>query len=275
MKISSNIIKMALAWVILFLGTLNMKAQSTATYTGDASWGGSIYFKNIDNTNPHWMLNGPRKAVGPKAPLSFYYFNGTAYGLPSLSVSNNGYVGIGTETPNAQLQLVNAIGNRKIILWENGNNDHQFYGFGINANILRYQTSATTDDHVFYAGMDAGASRELLRIKGSGNVGIGTAYPDAKLTVAGNIKAREVEVRITAGADFVFAKDYVLPPLSEVEKFVRVHKHLPGIQSEKDMQQNGLSLNAMNIKLLQKVEELTLYIIALEKRLAKIEGTKN
>ena len=101
----------------------------------------------------------------------------------------------------------------------------------------------------------------------SGNVGIGTSNPDAKLTVAGNIKAREVEVKITAGADFVFEENYNLPKLSEVEAFVKTNKHLPGIQSERDMQENGLNLNEMNIRLLQKVEELTLYVIEQQKQI--------
>jgi Phage T4 tail fibre len=255
--------------VLIFLSAFSLvtKAQSSAVFTGDPSWGGSINFKNSDNLNPFWHIAGPRKAIGPNMPLSFFYHNGTNWSAPYLSLSVNGNIGIGTETPNGQLQLVNSMANRKIVLWENGNNDHQYYGFGINNSTLRYQTSAPNDDHVFFAGIDATASRELLRIKGNGNVGIGTANPDAKLTVAGNIKAREVEVRITAGADFVFAKDYALPLLSEVEKFVRTNKHLPGIQSEKEMQENGLNLNQMNIKLLQKVEELTLYVIEQQKKI--------
>ncbi len=101
----------------------------------------------------------------------------------------------------------------------------------------------------------------------TGSVGIGTTSPDSKLTVAGNIHAQEVKVTINAGADFVFNEDYKLPSLNEVERFVKEHKHLPEIASEKEMQDTGLYLADMNIKLLQKIEELTLYTIDQEKKI--------
>ncbi len=99
------------------------------------------------------------------------------------------------------------------------------------------------------------------------NVGIGTTNPTSKLTVAGNINSREVKVSVDAGADFVFEEDYALPSLQEVEKFVTENKHLPEIASAKEMQKEGINLSEMNIKLLQKIEELTLYIIEQNKRI--------
>ena len=99
------------------------------------------------------------------------------------SILTNGNVGIGTNTPNAPLQFSNAVVNRKIVLYEDTNNDNQFFGFGVNSFILRYQVSATTVSHVFYAGTSSSASTELMRIMGTGNVGIGTATPNAKLDI--------------------------------------------------------------------------------------------
>jgi hypothetical protein len=70
-------------------------------------------------------------------------------------------------------------------MWETGNNDHQYYGLGINPFMLRYQVDGTSSNHIFYAGTSATTSNELMRITGTGNVGIGTTAPDAKCHVEG------------------------------------------------------------------------------------------
>ncbi len=90
-----------------------------------------------------------------------------------------------TNLYNGQIQIDNTLTNRKIILFEGANNDHQFFGFGINNNILRYQVNSLNDNHVFYAGNSATGSNELMRIQGNGNVGIGTTSPTEKLQVNG------------------------------------------------------------------------------------------
>lgn len=105
-----------------------------------------------------------------------------------------GSVGIGTMSPNAQLQLGNTASNRKLVLFESTNNDHQFYGLGINTSMLRYQVDATTSSHTFYAGNTASTSTEIMRIQGNGNVGIGTPSPTDKLDVNGNISMRGLTI---------------------------------------------------------------------------------
>ncbi len=103
----------------------------------------------------------------------------------------------------------------------------------------------------------------------TGAIGIGmgtTAIPSgAKLAVAGKVVCKEVEVTLTGFPDFVFHKDYNLMPLSEVEAFISVNKHLPGVPSEKEIVANGLNLGQMDALLMQKIEELTLYLIDLKK----------
>ncbi|WP_025743496.1 pyocin knob domain-containing protein [Aquimarina pacifica] len=91
------------------------------------------------------------------------------------------------------------------------------------------------------------------------------------LTVAGEVYSQKVRVRIDAGADFVFENNYDLPKLEDVASFVKQHKHLPEIAPATLMEAEGLELAEMNIKLLQKIEELTLYTIQQEGKLNALE----
>lgn len=99
----------------------------------------------------------------------------------------------------------------------------------------------------------------------NGRVGIGTNNPQAKLSVNGNIIAKEIEVSVDGWPDFVFEKDYSLLPLKEVAKYIQKNKHLPNIPSEKEVLKEGLNLGKMDALLLQKIEELTLYMIQQQK----------
>ncbi|MCG8323643.1 MAG: hypothetical protein MI921_29385 [Cytophagales bacterium] len=105
-----------------------------------------------------------------------------------------------------------------------------------------------------------------------GRLGVGTANPGPfRLAVNGNIRAKEIKVE-TGWPDFVFEDDYDLPTLEEVEKYIKTHRHLPEIPSAKEVEENGVELGKMDSKLLQKIEELTLYIIDQEKRIKKLEA---
>lgn len=77
-------------------------------------------------------------------------------------------------SPTPGIKLSNVVANRRIVLWENVNNDHEFYGLGINNNTLRYQIPSSVQSHIFYAGAGTTTSNELMRISGTGSVVIGT-----------------------------------------------------------------------------------------------------
>ena len=120
----------------------------------------------------------------------------------------------------------------------------------------------------------------------SGAVGIGTANTSGfQLAVAGNegIIAEKVTIKLESQwPDFVFEENYNLPPLEHVEEYINNIGHLENIPSTEDVKKNGIELGEMNTKLLEKIEQLTLYLIEqnkknkeLENRIKNLEGTIN
>lgn len=89
--------------------------------------------------------------------------------------------------------------------------------------------------------------------------------------VKGTLYANEVLVTLEIPPDYVFENDYDLKPLEEVEKYIDEHKHLPGIPSAKEIIADGFNLGDMQAKLLEKIEELTLHMIELNKKNARLE----
>lgn len=110
-----------------------------------------------------------------------------------------------------------------------------------------------------------------MAIMENGNIGIGVNDPGAyKLAVNGSIRANEVVVE-TGWADYVFDKKFRLKPLKEVERFIEENNHLPDIPSAAEIQKNGAKLAELTTKMMQKIEELTLYSIAQDKRIEKLQ----
>ncbi len=110
---------------------------------------------------------------------------------------------------------------------------------------------------------------ENLWLLNNGNIGIGTDSPEQKLHVAGNmrvveVEATDVEVRPSGWADFVFAPEYSLQPIEAVKQFIEANHHLPGVPSAAQVAEEGISVAEMQKTLLQKIEELTLYVIDLK-----------
>ena len=126
-------------------------------------------------------------------------------------------------------------------------------------NIMRYPAA---NNYMFSLKYNA---TNYFNILNNGNVGIGTINPLNKLDVNGTIHSKEVKVDMNGWSDFVFRKDYSLPTLQEVEKHIVEKGHLENIPSEEEVLKNGINLGEMNSKLLQKIEELTLYMIEIKK----------
>jgi hypothetical protein len=96
------------------------------------------------------------------------------------------------------------------------------------------------------------------------------------LAVDGKVLCEEVEVQLSQDwPDFVFADDYQLMSLDELEEDIKANKHLPEMPSAEEVRAGGVALGAMQAKLLQKVEELTLYVIDLQKQLDAVKQDNN
>jgi len=220
-----------------------------------------------------------------------------------------GKVGIGTLIPNALLQVGNSFSDTgtqslristaagatgsvvdalHIDTYNSGNFDQGVgISFGLKSTTYGYYTSrivhfgntpntrATKLQFQTHSATDGIWNIGML-IDDSGRIGIGLTNPDEMLTVNGIIHAKEVKVDMTGSlADFVFKPTYKLMPLNQVEQYVNTNSHLPEMPSAAEVSKNGLNMGEMQNKLLQKVEELTLYMIDQQKTInlqsAKIE----
>ena len=157
---------------------------------------------------------------------------------------------------------------------ETNNNSFGISHTSVEGNVLATQIGGTsagigTFTHTNMRIFSNGISRILIA-EATGNVGIGTDNPTYKLSVNGNIRGKEVVVE-TGWADYVFDKKYKLSPLDAVEKFIQEHNHLPNIPSAKEIEEKGLNLGDTQKRMMEKIEELTLYIIEADKRIEKLE----
>jgi hypothetical protein len=260
------------ASMIVNSGRHNRPALTTYKQVGTEYWNAGILYDEAGNQK---------------------YSIGTTFEFSSskLTIQSNGNVGIGVTNPQTKFQIgeFNNIGNYKVSipgvynfeevrLGQYGNgasglemitHSNQTYSFGVRlfANVdtggqgLLFQTANPT-----LSAQDLNyVTRMAISI--NGNVGIGTINPDSKLTVNGTIHSTEVKVDLNIPApDYVFETNYKLKSLQEVETYVKENSHLPEIPSAKEFEKNGIQLAEMNMALLKKIEELTLYIIQMKKK---------
>lgn len=201
--------------------------------------------------------------IGTFSPQYKLDVNGKLY-LRTVSIAN-GWAQSFLQWPGHKLIMGSPAGNNSHVLLElmpgGADNSVNFSSFTMytatGANIQTAKIQFTTTDNCWF--------------NNDGYVGIGTTSPTHKLDVRGTIRANEVIVNIPSGADFVFNPDYSLRPLSEVGDYIATHRHLPEIPSAEEMEANGVSINELQIQLLQKIEELTLYILQQEKEIQELK----
>ncbi len=272
---------------------------SLKVYLNQSAWtGGNIF----DGTLPN----------GGGSVLLSAQFGRLNYGENDLLLSHNGNLGLGAPNPAAKLDILSTSGqteslsryriadapNDYLQIANSTGSPNQFIPVikGHHQSDNRYSiqfmgTTSETNDVGSNAVVNFDARRtngpitnrplflwtsyttKLMTMTANGNLGIGTTNPNGwKLAVNGKIRAKEVKVEAN-WADYVFEDNYDLPTLQEVEAHIKEKGHLQNIPSAQEVEENGIELGEMNKLLLEKIEELTLYIIAQEKKIKYQEKT--
>jgi hypothetical protein len=198
-----------------------------------------------------------------------------------MTISSGGNVGIGTSQPNHELVVqgndpsmqirddtgINSANAARLELLESagGNFDGgAFFWWNGETNKLLIGTKVNGDN-----------TNVLVVDRATSSVGIGTQNPgNFRLAVNGRVRAKEIVVD-TGWSDFVFEPSYQLLSLPQVEAHISKHGHLPEIPSAKEVAEQGVKVGEMHSKLLQKVEELTLHLIDMDKRIKSLERENN
>jgi hypothetical protein len=212
-------------------------------------------------------LNGTqeyRARIAPEGFLNFFPGEGAP---TTLALTPNGWVGIGTQYPNDKLEVS---GNLRV---SNGTTDGaRLVWRGGASGTQEYRARVAPEG--FLAFFPGEGNPTTMVLTQDGKVGLGTQYPGSfKLAVEGKIGAREIQVTLANPfPDYVFDSKYKLRNLSSLENYINENKHLPNVPSAAEVEKNGgIELGSMNTKLLEKVEELTLYIIEINKKVEKLE----
>jgi hypothetical protein len=208
----------------------------------------------------------------------------------------NGRIGIGTSSPQSAFDVSTEVGNTTGIFGDYNPicliKDYACVGFNAYYNgAWKAYTGGKYTAVISLASMtgvisvwtgNAPASHstatitERMTILNDGKIGIGTTNPTEKLEVNGNIKCANMTVTswTIQVPDYVFDREHKLQRLEELSEYVHREKHLPEMPSADDMRSQGINLADMNLRLLKKVEELTLHLIEQNQRIKKLERTR-
>ncbi|VXD14789.1 helicase associated domain-containing protein [Marinoscillum sp. 108] len=233
-----------------------------------------------------WLEASTRVAgihwVGHQTPNRLSFMTGVTSISEQMSITETGNVGIGTTNPLDRLTVTG--GNVTI-----GNTTNQEYSLTFRPSdntarnaLVGYSSNTAAADYIGLKSnwgsirFSTNGGNEVVRITANERVGIGTSDPQSKLAVDGTIRAKEIKVMEVIGApDYVFEADYNLRTLEATKAYIKENKHLPEIPSAAEIEANGIDLGDMNMRLLKKIEELTLYQIELLERIEKLETNQN
>ena len=215
--------------------------------------------------------------VGTITPTTGFQIEGTSSNQTELNINapNTAIATLSFARSTGTLAAPAATASANNLGWINFNG-YNGTSFQTSSSIRSLTTEAWTSSgrgsYLSFYTTNAGttAMTERLRIADNGNVGIGTSSPNNKLDVLGIIRANDVIVE-TGWADYVFQDDYKLKPLSEVEAFIKENKHLPSVPSAAKIQEKGAHVAELMTKMMEKIEELTLYSIEQKKEIEEFK----
>jgi len=243
--------------------------------------GNVVVGENSDGSYGKFTVKTPNNSdgishLGDNGNILATRMGGTSAGIGTFSNTNmrifansysamfiaagTGNVGINTDDNNPAFKL-DVGGRMRLRTQADGNSAGIWLNNPANTNTIAFMGIANAVTTGFYGNVSGWG---LVMNTNTGNVGIGTLNPTNKLSVNGVIQSKEVVVE-AGWADYVFDEKYKLKALDEVEKFILQNKHLPNIPSAKEVEEKGLHLGDIQKKMMEKIEELTLYVIELKK----------
>lgn len=261
---------------LLFLLTgLNSFAQNTFPTSGNVGIGTNSPTKSLDVVGTikgneinfpaigYDFSSAPRTQLGPMSLKLFDDY--VTYRPGGTSPGNNSYgtlLAIYGRTSHWESNIYFGASDKRMYFrtstWSGGGGENGTGQFNNWRTLLDSHSDIKSTGRLLLTGTGN-------HIFSSGNVGIGTETPQAKLSVNGNILAKEIKIKTDISVpDYVFEPDYELNSLEFIEQYIKSNKHLPEIPSAKEIERDGLDVAGMNLQLLKKIEELTLYAIKQE-----------
>ena len=249
-------------------GTLHLDPRVSTDHCGNA-----ITFGSSDHGNGELAHAGIYVRSDGSYGTKMYFGttdNYTSGSKMRMMIDHLGNLGIGTISPNAKLDVNGTIRVNNNAIYLRGGTDLN-HGLVFDAGIDGSRLFGFQG--VAFGTTVGGTYSEKMRVTPDGvNIGAPRIPAGYLLAVGGRILATEVVVRLIPDwPDYVFKKGYKLKTLNELEEYVETNHHLPGIPSAKEIDKNGLSLGDVVTRQMEKIEELSLYLIEINKKLEKLE----